>query len=131
MNLESRNKKFGIKRFIRSFKYSIQGLKYAYLNEQSMFIHAIGTILVVLLGVILKISTMEWFILVSLLCVIAVIELLNTAVEAICDLITLEKNDLVKIAKDSGSASAFLVSIVTFVVSLNIFIPKIITLIGA
>ena len=131
MNLESRNKKFGIKRFIRSFKYSIQGLKYAYLNEQSMFIHAIGTILVVLLGVILKISTMEWFILVSLLCVIAVIELLNTAVEAICDLITLEKNYLVKIAKDSGSASAFLVSIVTFVVSLNIFIPKIITLIGA
>ena len=54
MKPELRNKKFGFKRFLKSFKYSFQGLKYAYLNEQSMFIHALCTILAVFLGIILS-----------------------------------------------------------------------------
>ena len=39
MNSEFRNKEFGLKRFLKSFKYSLDGLKYAYKNEQSMLVH--------------------------------------------------------------------------------------------
>ena len=128
MKPELRNKKFGFKRFLRSFKYSFQGLKYAYLNEQSMFIHALCTILAVFLGIILKISHYEWIIVASLLCLIAVIELLNTSIEAVVDMVTTEFNPLAKIAKDTASAAVFVASIVSGIVGLIIFIPKIINL---
>lgn len=125
MKQELPNKQFGFRRFLNSFKYSWEGIKYAYLHEQSMFIHALATILSILLGLILKINRYEWIIIIALLCVIAVMELLNTAIEAACDCITKERNPLIKIAKDTASASVFIVSIVTFIVELMIFIPYI------
>lgn len=129
MRLESRNKQFGFKRFLRSFTNSLSGLKYAYLHEQSMFIHLIATILTIILGIILKISRVEAIVLASLLCFVAVIELLNTAIEACCDSVTLDINPLIKIAKDTASCAVFLGSIVTLIISLVIFVPKILELI--
>ena len=128
MKPESSNKKFGFKRFLNSFKYSLQGLKYAYFHEQSMFIHALATILGILLGLILKINRYEWIIVISLLCLIAVLELFNTSIEATCDAITKEKNPLIKIAKDTASGAVFVASIVGILVGLIIFIPKIVVL---
>lgn len=126
MNLELRNKKFGFKRFLSSFKNSISGLKYAYFNEQSMFIHLIITIFVILLGIILKISLMEWIIVISLLAIIAIIELVNTAIEAVCDAVTLEHNELIKISKDTASSAVFVACIISIIVGIAIFVPKII-----
>lgn len=128
MKQELSNKQFEFKRFLRSFKYSWEGIKYAYLHEQSMFIHALATILSILLGLILNINRYEWIIIIALLCVIAVIELLNTAIEAVCDCVTKEFHSLIKIAKDTASASAFIASIVGLIVGLIIFIPYIVSL---
>lgn len=128
MNSELRSKKFGWQRFLNSFKYSMQGLKYAYLHEQSMFIHTLATILSVILCFVLKVNRNEWIIIISLLCFIAVIELLNTSIEAACDAITDTYHPLIKIAKDTASSAVFLVSIVSLVVGLVIFVPKIIAL---
>ena len=129
MRPESRNKQFGFKRFLRSFTNSLSGLKYAYLNEQSMFIHLIATILTIILGIVLKISRTEAIVLASLLCFVVVIELINTSIEACCDAVTLNRNELIKIAKDTASGAVFLGSIVTLVISLIIFVPKILELI--
>lgn len=128
MNSEFRNKQFGFKRFLKSFKYSMQGLKYAYTNEQSMFIHSIVTILAVIMGFVFKISNLEWIITIFLLSTTASLELLNTAIEAVCDTVTTEYNPLVKIAKDTGSAAVFLTSMVGLIASLIIYIPKIMEL---
>ena len=125
MNSELRNKQFGFKRFLRSFTNSLSGLKYAYLHEQSMFIHTLASIVTIFLGIIFKISHTEAIILASLLCFVAVIELFNSAIEAVCDAVTLEKNPLIKISKDTASGAVFLASIVTLIISLVIFIPKI------
>ncbi|MEG2322166.1 MAG: diacylglycerol kinase [Bacilli bacterium] len=128
MKPELRNKQFGFKRFLNSFKYSLSGLKYAYLHEQSMFIHGLSLILTIILGFILKINSIEWILILSLLCLVAVIELINTAIEATVDLVTKEYHPLAKIAKDTASGAVFLISIVTLLVGLSIFIPKLISL---
>lgn len=128
MNMGLRNKKFGFKRFINSFKNSFSGLRYAYLNEQSMFIHALATILSIILGFVLKISLNEWIIVILFLLLIMVLELINTAIEAVCDAFTLEKNELIKIAKDTSSASVFIACVLAFIVGLSIFLPKILLL---
>ncbi len=123
----SRNdiKKKGFKRFLKSFKYSIDGLKYAYKNEQSLLIHFIATVLGIILGFAFKISHMEWAVLCIALGVVLASELINTAIEATIDLITLEYNPLAKIAKDCGSAATFVFSMITAVIGIIIFVPKI------
>lgn len=128
MNSEFRNKKFGFKRFLNTFKYSYQGLKYAYTNEQSMFIHAISSLVAILLAIVFKVGIVEWSITVLFIGLSAALELLNTAIEAVCDMVTKEYNELAKIAKDTASASVFVIAFVAFAVSLIVYIPKILAL---
>ena len=128
MNSEFRNKEFGFKRFLKSFKYSLDGLKYAYKNEQSMLVHLIVTIIAITLGILFKISNFEWIITIFLLSVTASLELLNTAIEAVCDMVTLEYNKLAKVAKDTASASVFFTSMLGAVSGFIIYVPKFIEL---
>lgn len=116
-------KKKGIKRTLRTFKYSAQGLSYAYKNEQSMWIHAIATIVTIILGIVCSLSLTEWAIVFIALGVILASELINTAIEAAVDLVTLEIHPLAKIAKDCGSAATFVLTIVSVIICLIVFVP--------
>lgn len=118
----------GIKRFINSFKYSIEGLIYAYRNEQSLFIHVCMTILVVTLGLLLGLERYEWLFLFIIIGIILAAELMNTAIEATIDLVCKTFNINAKIAKDTAAASVFILSIIAIVGGLYIFLPKIIAL---
>lgn len=116
-------KKKGIRRTLRTFKYSLDGLMYAYKNEQSMWIHAAGTIFTIVLGFIYSLSLTEWAIVFIALGVILASELINTAIEATVDLCTLEIHPLAKIAKDCGSAATFVLTLVSIVICLFVFVP--------
>ena len=121
-------KKRGFKRFIKSFGYSIEGLKYAYKYEQSMTIHFIMVIFVIAAGFFLKISLFEWLICFMLMGLVMATELINTSIEAVVDLTCPEIHPLAKIAKDTASAAVFVFSVVAAISGLIIFIPKIIAL---
>ena len=125
---QEKHKKMSFKRFLNSIKYSVDGLVNAYQNEQSLWLHAMCTILIVILGFALQISFIQWAIIVIALVVVLAVELLNTAIEATVDLVTKEIHPLAKIAKDCGSAAAFVSSIMVFIICCFIFIPKIIAL---
>ena len=127
MNLVSREKikKRSFTRFINSFKYSFQGLKYAYKYEQSMTIHVITALLVITMGVLFKINIYEWLICFMLFGLVMATELLNTSIEAVVDLVSPEKHPLAKIAKDTASAAVLSLCVVAFIGGLCIFIPKI------
>ncbi len=121
-------KKFGPKRVLASIINSYNGLKVAYKNEQSMYIHAFATIILLALSIFLKISLLEWFAIVAIIGLTLTIELLNTAIESTVDLVTKDYNALAKIAKDTASAAEFVMAITGGIISLLIFIPKIIAL---
>ena len=125
---EQRVKPRGLKRFINSFKYSLQGLEYAYQNEQSMFIHICMTILVIVLGILLKLENYEWLFLFIIIGLILSTELMNTAIEATIDLICQKFDKNAKIAKDTAAASVFVLSIIAIIGGLYIFVPKLIAL---
>lgn len=122
------HKKMSVKRFFNAIKFSIDGLVHAYQNEQSLWLQGFCTILVVILGFLLKISFNQWAIVIIALVVVLAVELLNTAIEATVDLVTKEIHPLAKVAKDCGSAAAFVSSIMATIICLFIFIPKIIAL---
>ena len=116
-------KKRGFGRFLRSFKYSIDGLVYAYKYEQSMMIHVFATICVIAVNILFHVTAFEW--LITLVCVGMVLaaELINSAVEAVVDLITLKEHPLAKIAKDCTSAATFVLAMMALVIGLVVYIP--------
>lgn len=128
MDSESRaeQKKRGLKRFFKSFGYSIDGLKYAYKYEQSMFIHITMLCFVIIFGLILRISKIEWIICIILCGLVIATELINTSIEAVVDLTCPKIHPLAKIAKDTASAAVFVFAITAAISGLIIFVPKII-----
>lgn len=123
-----KTKKRGFKRFCKSFKYSYEGLKYAYINEQSLTIHISVASIVILAGILLKISQMQWLFILMCIGIIMATELINTSIEATIDLISPEYNQLAKIAKDTASAAVFVFSVVALSGGLIIFLPKLFAL---
>ena len=85
-------------------------------------------IIIIILGFALKFSFIQWAIIVIAIVIVLAVELLNTAIEATVDLVTKEIHPLAKVAKDCGSAAAFVSSIMVFIICCFIFVPKIIAL---
>ena len=125
---EKIEKKKSLKRLIKSFKYPISGLRYAYKNEQNLVFHLFMTILVVIAGVVLKVTKAEWVILALTIGLVIALELVNTAFEAVVDLVTREYHPLAKVAKDTAAAAVLVMAIAAIIVGLIIFVPHIIEL---
>lgn len=125
---DDRKKEKGIKKFVNSFIYPIKGLKYAYRNEQNLAVDVGITIVVVALGIIFKINLTEWALLSLTVGLVIATELLNTAIEAVVDLVTNEYHPLAKVAKDTAAAAVFIFAIVSIIVGCIIFLPKMLAL---
>jgi diacylglycerol kinase len=123
-------KKRGITRFIKSFGYSVEGLKYAYKFEQSMMIHVIATICVLGANILFQVTGIEWLITLLAIGMVLSAELINTAIEAVVDLVTLEIHPLAKIAKDCGSAATFVLAVMAAAIGCVIYIPYILGVLG-
>ena len=126
---EVKEKKYGIDRFINSWKYSIDGLKYAYTHEQSLLLHITLSVIALIMGIYFNITATQWIFLVIVLSLLMVTELLNTAIEATVDLVTEEYHPMAKVAKDCGSAAALVGTLLASVVGAYVFLPHIIKLI--
>lgn len=81
-------------------------------------------VLVILLAILLKVSVVEWCIL--LLCIASVLtaELLNTSLELKTDLLSPGYHETAKHIKDTAAAAVLVVAIISAVIGLIIFIPK-------
>lgn len=130
MDLESRDKrkKFGPKRLFYSFKYAMEGLLYALKKEQNMMIHVFMAVFVIVMGILLQISMMEWLISFLLIGLVIGTELMNTFIEAVVDLTCSEKNELAKVAKDTAAATVLVFALTSVVVGVMIFLPKLLDL---
>lgn len=115
-----------MKKFLRSFKYALEGIFTGLKEEQNMKIHIAIMILVIIFGILLKISKIEWIICIALFGLVISMELINTAIENTVDLITKEKNEQAKIAKDVAAGAVLVSAIASAIIGLIIFVPKVI-----
>lgn len=125
-----RNKDQGnaIIRYARSFKHAIDGIVYSIEKEHNMLIIMLAFLIVALLCILLPVSLIEIMIIVILVALVMMCEFINTAIEAVVDLVTLKENPLAKIAKDTASSATLIMSIAAFICGIIIFLPKIIDL---
>lgn len=107
----------------RSFGYAFSGIWTGIRKERNMKIHSAALMLVVIAGTVFKISVMEWCVCIILCALVMALELVNTAVEAVVDLVTEEQRPLAKIAKDTAAGAVLIAAIASVIVGLLIFIP--------
>ena len=109
-------------------KYSLDGIMAYAKDGKSIIIYIFGSLLEILCGFIFHINGLEWILIICMLGIILAVELLNTAIEAVCDSITKNFNPYIKVAKDCGSAATFVIFIVILILNIIIFYPKIMQL---
>ncbi len=122
------NKK-SLKRFIKSFKYSGEGIRYAFYHEQNIIVMLIMGIIAIILGLVFNISYLERLVIMLLIGMILSLELMNTAIEAVVNLHDGDKkSEYGKVAKDCASGAVSVASIFALIIGLIIFLPHIIRL---
>ena len=116
------------KKIVNSFKYAICGIITGFKEERNMKIHTLAVIIVVILGITLKISKTEWIICLILFGIVISAELFNTAIETVVDIAMPEINEKAKIAKDVSAGAVLIQAIISTIIGIIIFAPKIIAI---
>lgn len=103
-----RDKPTGFKRLLRAFGYSFQGFRHTWREEAAFRQETALALLLIPAGLYLGRSGVERAMLVSPMLLILVVELLNSAIEAVVDRSGIERHPLAGMAKDMGSAAVML-----------------------
>ena len=110
-----------------SFKYAWAGVRYAFVTQRNFRIHTFIGILAVSLGIFLEIRAMELAVIVMTCAIVMVLELINTAIEAVVDLTVKQSyHELAKIAKDCAAGAVLISAIAAVVVAACILLPPLV-----
>lgn len=120
------NKKIFNKPFIRKFIYAFFGFKIALKEEKSLIVHLVFSILAIIVSGVLKISVTQWAIVIVLIGFVICLELINTAIENMIDMISFKYNFNAKKIKDIAAAATLVLAITSIIVGSIIFISRII-----
>jgi undecaprenol kinase len=112
------------KRFIRSFKFALNGIKLVSAKEMNFMVHIAVSVAVVAAGLTLSISRIEWLIVILLISGMLALEMLNTAIERTVDLITKEYHPLAEQAKDIAAGAVLCYAAGAVIIGLIIFLPE-------
>ncbi|RMD58853.1 diacylglycerol kinase family protein [Candidatus Parcubacteria bacterium] len=111
------------KRLFLSFKFAIRGLIKTFKEEQNLRIQGLAALTVIVLAVWLHLNRWEWLALILAIGIVLILEVLNSAVERVCDLLKPRLHSYVKEIKDIMSAAVFLAALLAVVVGIIVFAP--------
>jgi undecaprenol kinase len=106
-----------------SFSFAIAGIKTALWSERNMRIHFFVSLIVIGCSIYFSISKLEWLFVIVAIGGIFSLELVNTAIERVVDLVTEDYHPLAKQAKDIAAGAVFIYTITVVVIGSIIFIP--------
>ena len=124
-NRNENNRKNPLK---KSLGYAFEGIRTGIRKERNMKIHCLAVIAVTAAGTFLHIKPVEWCIWLLLVGLILSLELVNTALDAVVDLVTKEKKPLAKIAKDTAAGAVLVSAIAAAIIGCIIFVPYLLEL---
>lgn len=126
MSTGSKGKRpFKASSLLHSFRYAIAGVQTAVRNERNLKIHLFVATLVIILGLIVQLSMTEWLFVAFAIGGVISLELVNSALERVVDLASSEYHPLAKEAKDIAAGAVFVYAILSVIVGVIIFLPKI------
>lgn len=125
MDLNDKQSRLG---FLKSFSYAIAGIATALKSEKNMRFHFYSSIVVLLISYYFSITKMEWLLILFAIGGMFALELVNTAIERVVDLVTGEYHPYAKQAKDLAAGAVFIYAILAVTIGIVIFLPYVLEL---
>ena len=116
------------KPLLKTLSYGFNGILYTLKHERNMVIHFLIMILVIIAGIVFKITFVEWGVCFVLFALVLSLELMNTALENVVDLVTDEKKPKAKVAKDASAGAVLVAAIFAVIIGISIFLPRLLEL---
>ena len=113
---------------IKSFGYAFKGIGTAFKNEPNFKIQITIALIVLFLAVVFRFSALEMAILMLTAGFVLILELINTTIEALVDLVSEEIKPKAMIAKDVSAAAVLTSAILAVFIGIFLFLPKILKL---
>ena len=118
-----------MKKFLRSFVYAAKGIKSVISSETNMKVHTGISVFVIIMGFAFHISTVEWLACILCIGLVFTVEIFNTSIETLVDLVSPQKHHLAGKTKDIAAGAVLVAAIMSVAVGIIIFLPKVIHLI--
>jgi diacylglycerol kinase len=115
-----------IKRLLKSFSYAFRGLFKTIKEEQNLKVHLIVAFFVLILGIYLGVSRIEFIFLIIVIGLVILMEIANSAIERITDILKPRLNVYVMEIKDITAAAVLVSSLIAIIVGIIIFYPYIV-----
>ncbi|WP_028968463.1 diacylglycerol kinase family protein [Spongiibacter tropicus] len=116
-------KPFSLAERVRSFRYAFSGLAELLRSQHNARVHLFASLLVVIVGLSLGVTRMEWSALLLAMMLVWIAEALNTALEFLCDLVSTEFHPLIKKSKDVAAAAVLISAMGAVMIAALIFVP--------
>ncbi len=113
-------------KLFRSFAFALNGLKICFTSETNFKIHLLLTIIAVLFGIGFNITHTEWLAVIFSVALITALEMMNTAIEQLCNVVKPGYSERIKKVKDVAAGAVLAASFCSVVTGGVIFLPKII-----
>ncbi len=111
-----------------SFRFAFQGLITLFREEPNAWIHLLAAIVAITLGCLYELSTYEWILIAFCIGGVFALELLNSSLEALADVVEPERHPGIKKVKDLAAGAVLIGAMTALAVACFIFLPKILTL---
>lgn len=111
-----------------SFRYAFQGLSEAFQNEPNLRIHVVIALIAISTAALLKLNYIEWLILFITIFLVIMLELINTVLENLVNIVSPEFSEYAKRAKDISAGAVLVAATVSVTVGLVLFLPKLLLL---
>ena len=116
-------------KILRSFVFAFNGLRICFNSETNFKIHTLFAVVAILLGIAFKITAAEWLAVIFSIAFVVAMEMVNTAIEKLCDVVHPAFDSGITKVKDIAAGAVLLAAIGSVVTGGIIFLPKIIILI--
>lgn len=120
MKFQKPNKKFSF-----GLKFALKGILFFFLKERNAKIHLFAAILVVCAGIYFELKLAEWLWIALSVALVLIAEMLNSAIELLCDLTTREHNEKAGRLKDISAGAVLIAAIFSLIVAVIIFWPRV------
>ena len=114
--------------FLRSLRFAMNGVYLFFRRERNGKIQGVIGLCAIAAGFFFRLDRFEWLVLLFCVGLVISLEMLNSAIERICNMHTTEFHPDIKIIKDVAAAAVLWSAFASFVVGLIIFIPHILSL---
>jgi undecaprenol kinase/diacylglycerol kinase (ATP) len=114
----------------QTFKYAFAGIGYTIRSQRNMKVHLAIAALALFASAFLQLTVFEWAVIIILIGLVFTGEMLNTAIEAIVDLLSPEFHPLAKVAKDVGAGMVLILAIVSVISGVLIYGSALLRLVG-